>query len=63
MSATGSSHRQQFVGNAEQIAGDVCRYQEIGVNNLMVDIARISMSLEDMLGKMEDFATMVWPKV
>ena len=58
-----SSDRGQFVGNSNQIAGDINKYRDIGVNSFMVDFARASPSLEDMLGKMEDFALEVWPKV
>ena len=61
--ANNSSDRCQFVGDPNQIAGDISKYRDIGVNNLMVDLARVSPSLEDMLGKMEDFAVEVWPKV
>ena len=59
MSPDKSPIRPQFVGHSGQVAGDLCRYQEIGVNNLMVDIARISPTLKDMLGKMEDFTSKV----
>ena len=61
--ATNSSNRQQFSGDSNQIAGDISRYRDIGVNNLMVDLARVATNLEDMLCKMEDFAEKVWPKV
>tara|TARA_B100000029_G_scaffold25505_2_gene25117 strand:+ start:1778 stop:2734 length:957 start_codon:yes stop_codon:yes gene_type:complete len=61
--ATNSSNRQQFSGDSNQIAGDISRYRDIGVNNLMVDLARVATDLEDMLCKMEDFAEKVWPKV
>ncbi|MBO55336.1 MAG: hypothetical protein CL886_06700 [Dehalococcoidia bacterium] len=60
---TNSSNRQQFSGDSNQIAGDISRYRDIGVNNLMVDLARVATDLEDMLCKMEDFAEKVWPKV
>lgn len=58
-----SSDRGQFVGDSNQIAGDINKYRDIGVNSFMVDFARVSLGLEDMLGKMEDFALEVWPKV
>ncbi|MCI0829617.1 MAG: TIGR03619 family F420-dependent LLM class oxidoreductase [Chloroflexi bacterium] len=55
--------RLPFVGDAEQIAGDIRRYQDMGVSTMIWDFLRQTEDLDRMLGLMEDFATKVWPKV
>ncbi|MEE9145878.1 MAG: LLM class F420-dependent oxidoreductase [Candidatus Tectomicrobia bacterium] len=59
--ATGA--RGPFVGNAEQIAGDIRQYEALGVTHLIVDFVRSSRSLDDALRQLEAFATQVWPQV
>ena len=58
-----SSDRAQFTGSAEQIAGDIHRYEEMGVGTVTVDFARLSGSISEMLHHMEEFATRVKPLV
>ena len=55
--------RPPFVGNADQIAGDIRSYQEMGVGSVVLDFLRQTEDLEVMLGRMERFADEVWPKV
>ncbi|MCH8298425.1 MAG: TIGR03619 family F420-dependent LLM class oxidoreductase [Chloroflexi bacterium] len=55
--------RLPFVGDAAQIAGDIRRYQDMGVTSMVWDFLRQTEDLDLMLGLMEDFATQVWPKV
>ena len=55
--------RLSFVGNAEQIAGDIRRYQEMGVGSLVLDFLRQTEELDVMLGRMDRFANDVWPLV
>lgn len=55
--------RLPFVGDADQIAGDIRRYQDMGVTTMIWDFLRQTNDLDTMLGRMEDFATQVWPKV
>ena len=55
--------RLPFVGDADQIAGDIRRYQEMGVTSMIWDFLRQTDDLDSMLGLMEDFAKQVWPKV
>ena len=57
------SNRLPFVGDADQIAGDIRQYQEMGVTSMIWDFLRQTDDLDQMLGLMEDFATKVWPKV
>jgi alkanesulfonate monooxygenase SsuD/methylene tetrahydromethanopterin reductase-like flavin-dependent oxidoreductase (luciferase family) len=52
-----------FVGTAEQIAADIRRFETMGVGCLVLDLARLSRNLEDMLQHMEALATQVWPQV
>ena len=62
-SASPSGSRELFTGTGDQIASDVRRYEDMGVNYLVVDFARVSNSLDEMLGHMEDTANRVWPRV
>ena len=55
--------RLPFVGDADQIAGDIRRYQDMGVTSMIWDFLRQTEDLDSMLGLMEDFSTQVWPKV
>lgn len=55
--------RSPFVGDAAQIAGDVRRYQDMGVGSLVLDFLRQTEDLDVMLGRMEEFADQVFPKV
>ncbi len=55
--------REKFTGTSDQVAADVRQYEEMGVGYLVVDLARMSGTLEQMLGHMDDTANRVWPKV
>lgn len=55
--------RLPFVGDADQIAGDIRQYQDMGVTSMIWDFLRQTDGLDSMLGLMEDFSTQVWPKV
>ena len=55
--------RLSFVGNAEQVAGDIRQYQDMGVGSLVLDFLRQTEDLDQMLGRMEDFAGQVFSKV
>ena len=55
--------RPPFVGDADQIAGDIRQYQDMGVTSMIWDFLRQTDDLDSMLGLMEDFSTQVWPKV
>ena len=55
--------RMPFVGNADQIAGDIRRYQDMGVTTMIWDFLRQTGDMDQMLGLMEDFSRQVWPKV
>ena len=55
--------RMPFVGNADQIAGDIRRYQDMGVTTMIWDFLRQTVDMDQMLGLMEDFSRQVWPKV
>ena len=55
--------RLPFVGDADQIAGDIRQYQDMGVTSMIWDFLRQTDDLDSMLGLMEDFAQQVWPKV
>ena len=55
--------RLSFVGNAEQIAGDIRQYQQMGVSSLVLDFQRQTEDLDEMLDRMERFAAEVWPLV
>jgi len=55
--------RLPFVGDADQIAGDIRQYQDMGVTSMIWDFLRQTDDLDTMLGLMEDLSTQVWPKV
>ena len=59
----GGPDRLPFVGDADQIAGDIRQYQDMGVTSMIWDFLRQTDDLDSMLGLMEDFSTQVWPKV
>ena len=64
--STGSGQagdRLSFVGNAEQIAGDIRQYQEMGVGSMVLDFLRQTEDLDVMLERMDRFANDVWPLV
>ncbi len=60
---TAGPDRLPFVGDADQIAGDIRQYQDMGVTSMIWDFLRQTDDLDSMLGLMEDFSTQVWPKV
>jgi probable F420-dependent oxidoreductase len=55
--------RRSFVGNADEIAADIRRYEAMGVGSLVLNVERLSRNLDDMLQHMEALATQVWPRV
>ena len=55
--------RLPFVGNAGQMASDIRAYEEMGVGSLVLDFLRQTEDLDVMLGRMERFASEVWPLV
>ena len=57
------SGRLPFVGTADQVASDIRQYQEVGVGSLIFDFIGQSEDVDEILSRMEDFATSVWPKV
>ena len=61
--AVSDNGRPSFVGNADQIAADIRRYEEMGVGSMVLDFLRQTEDLDVMLGRMERFAAEVWPKV
>ena len=61
-SSSAAGHRP-FVGTADEIAADIRRYEAMGVGSLVLDLARLSRSLDDMLQHMETLVTQVWPQV
>jgi probable F420-dependent oxidoreductase len=61
--AGSASHRHPFVGTAAEIALDIRQYEALGVGYLVLDLARLSRTLDDMLHHMEAMATHVWPRV
>jgi len=58
-----SHHRQPFVGTAAEVALDIRQYEALGVGYLVLDFARMSRTLEEMLQHMEAMAIQVWPRV
>lgn len=52
-----------FTGNANDIAADIRQYATLGVSHLIVDFARLSHTMDEMLQHMEAMATQVWPRV
>ena len=61
--AAGSASRPRFAGTAIEIALDIRQYEALGVGYLVVDFARMSRTLEEMLQHMEAMASQVWPRV
>ena len=59
----GSSARLPFVGNGDQIASDIRQYQQMGVGSLILDFILQTNDMNEVLERMEEFATQVWPKV
>jgi probable F420-dependent oxidoreductase len=59
----GGADRLPFVGDADQIAGDIRLYQDMGVTTMIWDFLRQTDDLDQMLGLMEDFSNQVWPRV
>jgi probable F420-dependent oxidoreductase len=55
--------RRPFVGGADEIAADIRRYEALGVGSLVLDFARLSRNLDEMLQHLEALATQVWPRV
>ena len=59
--------RVTFTGSADQIASDIRRYQDMGVSTLVMDFGGVASSgisdPEQVMQRMGDFATAVWPKV
>ena len=62
-SGPSGADRELFTGTADQVAADVRRYEEMGVSYLVVDFARMSSNLDEMLGNMEDTANRVVTRV
>jgi hypothetical protein len=60
---TGNDIHKPFVGSATEIAADIRQYEALGVKYLVLDFARLSRSLDEMLQRLEAFATRVWPQV
>jgi len=58
-----AGQRRPFVGTADEVAADIRRYEAMGVGSLVLDLARLSHNLDDMLQHMEALATRVWPQV
>ena len=58
-----SEERRLFTGHAEEIAGDIRRYEEMGVSHMTVDFIRLSNSIDEIRRHMESLATKVWPLV
>ncbi len=65
--ASPQGERSPFSGSAAQIASDIRRYQEMGVSQLVVDFAGVASSTsgdpEQVMRRMEELATQVWPQV
>ncbi len=57
------ARRQAFHLCTAAIAVDIRQYQAMGVSHLVVDIVQSSQNLDEILRKMEAFATLVWPLV
>ena len=60
---TAGSGRPAFVGDADQIAGDIRSFRDTGVTSIVCDLLRQTDDLSVVMGRMEEFATKVWPKV
>jgi alkanesulfonate monooxygenase SsuD/methylene tetrahydromethanopterin reductase-like flavin-dependent oxidoreductase (luciferase family) len=61
--ALSTGGRRPFVGTADEIAADIRRFEAMGVGSLVLDLARLSRNLDDMLQHMEALATQIWPRV
>ncbi|MBI3326607.1 MAG: TIGR03619 family F420-dependent LLM class oxidoreductase [Nitrospinae bacterium] len=61
--ASSPGGRHPFVGSAEDIAADIRQYAALGVGYLVLDFARLSRNLDEMLQHMEELTTQVWPRV
>ena len=59
--ALSSGNRLPIVGTADQIASDIRKYQQLGVGMLVLDFLPETEDMDLVLGRMEDFATQVWP--
>ena len=55
-------YRLPLSGNAEQVATDIRRYEQMGVSHLIVGFGTTG-DLAETLENMEEFATRVWPLV
>ena len=62
-SSSAGGERVSFEGTADQIASDIRRYEELGVHRLALDFIRQTEDIDEVLRRMEEFATQVWPKV
>ena len=58
-----SGERTLFVGAAGEIASDIRQYEQIGVGSLVFDFVRQTQDMSEVLERMEEFATEVWPQV
>lgn len=62
-----SGDRAPFTGSAEQIAGDIQQYEQMGVNHLALDFGGVASSRQGdaarVMQHLEDLATLVWPLV
>lgn len=56
-------YRLNYDGDPEHMAGDIRRYEQMGISQLVVGFGRSTEHLDEMLGSMEQFATKVWPLV
>jgi probable F420-dependent oxidoreductase len=61
--AVAAGGRRPFVGTADEIAADIRRFEAMGVSSLVLDLARLSRNLDDMLQHMEALAIQVWRQV
>jgi probable F420-dependent oxidoreductase len=63
----GSANREPFTGPLESIASDIRIYEDMGVSTLIVDFGGVASSgISDpvqVMQRMEEFATNVWPRV
>ncbi len=62
-----AGERVPVSGDAGQVAADIRQYEEMGVTHLVVDFGGVASSaLSDpsqVMQRMEDMATLVWPRV
>lgn len=59
--AASGNGRAPFIGNAEQVAGDIRQYQELGVSSMVIDFGTDDLDL--VFGRMERFADQVMAKL